>query len=411
MTINFDVDTSLLIHNEDELHVPPVRLGQFRRDGNKLYCFRADCDTCPHNEHCNNSGLKKIKLGDIPNIRNIFLPHPGFKFVSIDYSGVEVRIAANMAQEKVWADAFLNGDDIHTATARAIFKREPSKADRKLAKGGTFCALFGGGSGTLARNVGISPAEAQEVFEVFFAGLSNLKLWMEQQRQFVRKHHFCQTYFGRKRDLEHFYTEKEYKRKAMMRSQAERIGLNHPIQGTAADIMKIAMVRVHKEILANNLQNDCKMLMTIHDELCFEVRTELMRDILPILVKAMTIDIKAWTVPLVVDVEVGDTWGKAAEFEWEDKKPVKQKEIVNTAKTTVVKTEPKNFEPVQYADLHLETSVLTKSVLNRIRKAIQKSPGNQTLRLHFKEGDDIKVAVLPENKVDMDLFMTNYLGV
>lgn len=355
---------------------PPFLTGTFKRDGDRIFCFQKSCDGCEIFEGCQHEAAE-ASLSVYPNIRKVFRPHAGKVFVSIDYSGVEVRIAAILSKERVWIEAFLTGKDVHTSTAAAMFNKKPegvTKQDRKIAKGGTFCALFGGSPPTLARNAGISVKQAEDSFEKFFAGLEYLKAWMTSQKRFAREHQYVKTFFGRVRNLQPYYASGEGKQAAY----ADRTSLNHPIQGTAADVMKIAMIRVYKAIEKHGLFDDCKMLMTIHDELDFEITETRLNEILPILVDAMMVKVPEWPLPLKVDVEVGPTWGDITDYEFEH-----QGEPVSVKRMVPAKVEVK---PTGVADLHLEHIPFTEELWKKIKKAAVKSPGDKVVKVHTKSG-------------------------
>ena len=388
-----DVDRGLIVED-----APRFLLGPLKLDGNKVWCLKQECGECDIFEKCQTADPVSMLLGHIPNIRRVFLPHPGNVFVSIDYSGVEVRISANLAGESVWIKAFNSGGDIHRATAASMFNKtveQISPYERKVAKAGTFCALYGGSASTMAANAGISQARGEEAFKQFFAGLSGLKKWMTEQQEMAQKNMFTSTYFGRRRNLAPYYQDGSGK----MAAYANRTSLNHPIQGTAADIMKIALVKVKKAIFDNGIQDDCKLLMTIHDELDFEITEGKLDEIIPILVDTMTMKISAWPVPLTVDVEVGPNWGEISKYipPGNPSGSTPESTVGGTPSSTDEEQGEQKFADVDWSGINF-----TRSLIYSMKKAAVRSPGDQVLRLRTNQGVYVLDAL---GKIDRRTFL------
>ena len=246
-----------------------------------------------------------------PDVRGCFIARLGYKIVAIDYSGEELRVAANLSKEPKWLEEFLHGSaDLHTATAKAIFKKEKvEKAERQLAKTVNFLVMYGGGSRGLAVQAGISENEAKNALDSFFKGLPVLKRWIDIERAKARKRKYSITAMGRIRPLGMFYDSGDRGQEA----HGDRCAVNHEIQGSSADIMKMAMVRVSNWINANNFQDDIRLLITMHDEIVYEILEDKLNIYIPKIYEIMRLTdilqgILKWPVPLEMDVEYGNSW-------------------------------------------------------------------------------------------------------
>lgn len=246
-----------------------------------------------------------------PDIRKAFKARPGNKIVAMDFSGEELRVATNLSLETKWMDELLHGSaDLHTATAKAIYKKEEiTKAERQVAKTVNFLVLYGGGSKGLAEQARLSETEARRILSSFFEGLPKLKKWIERERGIAKKQKYARTVFGRIRPLHMFYDSGD----RGLEAHADRCATNFLVQGACADIMKVVMVRIASWIKENNLDNEIKILLTMHDELVFEMPENKLELYVPQLNNIMCLsDILQgtfkWPVPLTVDAEYGDTW-------------------------------------------------------------------------------------------------------
>ena len=247
---------------------------------------------------------------EVPDIRKALIARPGKKLVSIDYSGEELRVAANLSKESKWIDEFINGEgDLHTKTGQVLFgKQELTKLERGVAKVFNFQILYGAGSRGLAAQAKISDNEARRLLANFFVGLPQLKRWIDAEVKKAKKNKYVKTAFGRMRPLAKFFETDDFAQVA----HGERCVCNTEIQGSCADIMKTALVRIHGWIHNNNLQDDLKILLTIHDELIFEMPEEKMPIFIPKLIDIMRLDdilqgLLKWPVPLAVDCEYGNS--------------------------------------------------------------------------------------------------------
>ena len=239
-------------------------------------------------------------------IRNAFVPRDkeNSLILSADYSQIELRLLAHITEDKHLSEAFNSGIDVHTLTASKVFEvpvEEVTKEMRYKAKAVNFGIIYGQSKYGLAKAIGISNKEAEEFINKYFATYPRVKAYMEGTVMEAEKKGFVETIFGRKRYLETELASSN----AMIREFGKRAAINQPMQGTAADLMKIAMIDFSKKLKENGLKS--KMIMQVHDELVVEVlKSEL--DIITSLVKeAMELN-QPLSVPLVVDVNVGESW-------------------------------------------------------------------------------------------------------
>lgn len=244
----------------------------------------------------------RTELGN--EIRKAFIAKKDFSLVSADYSQIELRVIASLSGDKHMVDAFKNGRDIHTHTAALIYdidEVEVIKEQRYAAKAINFGIIYGLGPYGLANNVGISYAEAREFIDKYFEVYSGVKEYLEKVKNETKKNEYFETLFGRRRYLPEINSGVP-----QIRSAAERAAINAPIQGTAADLMKIAMIRVFQQLSTTFPQ--VLMLLQVHDELVFEVPD---KDIYKFSkwIKKIMENVHTLHVPIKVDVEVGKNWG------------------------------------------------------------------------------------------------------
>jgi DNA polymerase-1 len=241
------------------------------------------------------------------DIRKAFRPQSsGWKILAADYSQIELRLMAQYSKDERLIEAFKNGEDIHTATAAHVFGTNlfgVSDDQRRRAKVVNFGIMYGAGPFRMSNELEISRGEAAELISDYFNTYPGIRNYLDETIEFAREHKFVQTLFGRKRPVPDIDASNR-----MSREGAERIATNMPIQGTAADIIKLAMIQVHKRIKAENLKS--KMILQVHDELVFEVPddeietlTQLVRETME---HAVDLDI-----PLTVDIGIGDNWLEA----------------------------------------------------------------------------------------------------
>ncbi len=239
-------------------------------------------------------------------VRDAFVAGRGFTLIAADYSQIELRIAAHIAEEKSMIEAFKNGEDIHWSTAVAMFGEERAKDSRRIAKAINFGILYGMGAQRLAISADISYNEAREYIDTYFALHEGIAEYIQSTKNLVAEQGYVETMFGRKRFFPNFHLLNPRER-----SEAERQAVNMPIQGTSADMIKKAMVNLD-ELFCHEygfgLKASVRMVSQVHDELVFEVKNKLVDDIVPIIREGME-GIASLSVPIVVDVKAGDRWG------------------------------------------------------------------------------------------------------
>lgn len=234
-------------------------------------------------------------------IRGAFVAEAGNKLISCDYSQIELRLLAHIADIAVLKTAFKNGEDIHAITASQLFHVDVAEVNndlRRKAKTINFGIIYGISGHGLAVRLGISRSEANDYIQRYFEQYPGIKQYMETTKQFAREHGYVVTLFGRKCHVNGINDKN-----GAMRSFSERAAINAPLQGTAADIIKRAMIKVHK-VLENQ---PARMLLQVHDELIIEAKTEMAEVIAWQVVQAM--ETAAYlTVPLTVSRNIGDSW-------------------------------------------------------------------------------------------------------
>lgn len=239
-------------------------------------------------------------------IRKAFLPSPNSLILSSDYSQIELRVLAHMANVEALIDAFNNDIDIHTKTASDIFNvpiSEVTKSMRRIAKAVNFGIIYGISGYGLSENLGISTKEASNFIEQYLNTYPGIKTYMDETIKKAHEDKYVKTLFNRKRNIPEL-DNKNY----MIRSGAERIALNTPIQGTSADIIKIAMVEASKKLKESNMKT--KMILQVHDELIFDVFKDELDKVKEIVKETME-GVCKMSVPLKVDIEVGTDWYEA----------------------------------------------------------------------------------------------------
>ncbi len=247
-----------------------------------------------------------IRTDDGRRIRRAFVAPAGRKLVACDYSQIELRIMAHLSQDKGLLEAFASGADIHRATAAEVFGRALDAVtanERRAAKAINFGLMYGMGAFGLARNLGIARGEAQDYIALYFSRYPGVRDYMERTREQAREQGYVETVFGRR-----LYLDNISARNAGLRAGAERAAINAPMQGTAADIIKRAMIAIDAW-LAEALP-EAKMILQVHDELVFEVAAADVDGLLAGVRERMT-GAADLAVPLVVDAGIGGNWDEA----------------------------------------------------------------------------------------------------
>ncbi|HUN24109.1 MAG TPA: DNA polymerase I [Anaerolineales bacterium] len=243
-------------------------------------------------------------------VRRAFVATPGNMFVSIDYSQIELRVAAHFSDDEFLRHAFLNGQDIHTATAAAVFNvknlADVTRDQRRQAKAVNFGLLYGMGAFRLARETGITLGEAEVFIETYFARLPGVKRYLEETLEKARSLGYVETALGRKRYFPVLQRPAGTYQDKLARQRAEREAINSPIQGTAADMMKLAMLAMHRAL--PNLRG-VAMLLQVHDELVFECPASAV-DLLVATAKPLMENAFQLRVPVVVEAKAGTNWNE-----------------------------------------------------------------------------------------------------
>ncbi|MEX1063894.1 MAG: DNA polymerase I [Candidatus Paceibacterota bacterium] len=245
----------------------------------------------------------KTELGQ--EFRKSFIAAKGYKLISFDYSQLELRIVAHIAKDKKMIEVFKRGEDIHTATAAEIFEVEPkdvTKEMRRQAKALNFGIIYGMGPLGFSRASGVNRQRAREFIDKYFEDFSGVAEYMEKMKDKAHAEGYVETIFGRRRPILDIHSTIP-----QVQAQAERMAINHPVQGTEADLMKMAMIKVSEYIHKELNDIDVRLLLQVHDELVFEVKEGLVKELYPKLRNIMD-SIYKLAVPLTVDVKYGQNW-------------------------------------------------------------------------------------------------------
>jgi DNA polymerase-1 len=244
-------------------------------------------------------------------IRDAFVASPGYTLLALDYSQIELRIAAFLSGDEKLCDIFRSGRDVHTEVAARVFAVAPNLVDREMrrrAKIINFGILYGMGVNALRTQLGTSSAEAHQFYDDYFEQFTGLAEYLENTKGFARKHGYTETYFGRRRQFAGMKSSLPF-----VRAQAERMAINAPIQGTQADVIKLAMVRINELFEKEKIRDDAHLLLQVHDELVFEIKngklTELAGKIKEIMESVLTPD-ETNGIPLRAEGKAGNNWGE-----------------------------------------------------------------------------------------------------
>ncbi len=252
-----------------------------------------------------------IKTEEGKDIRRAFIAEKNKKLISADYNQIEMRILADLADVKELKKAFNNNDDIHSLTASQVFGTEINKVDsdmRRKAKAINFGIIYGISQYGLAKQINVSNVEAEEFLNSYFLKFPEIKEYMSETIKFCRKSGYVNNIFGRKTHITGI-NDKNFN----VRNFQERAAINAPIQGSASEIMRMAMIRLDDEI-SDKKNNNLKMLLQIHDELIFEVEEKNIinssKIIKKIMISVKDSNLHSFSIPLLVDINSGDNWGQ-----------------------------------------------------------------------------------------------------
>lgn len=251
-------------------------------------------------------------------VRGAFVSETGYQLVAVDYSQIELRIAAIMSEDASMIEIFKNGEDVHSGVASRVFgvsEAEVTADMRRKAKVINFGILYGMGVNALRTNLGeeTTRAEAQEFLNAYFNTFTRLAEFLEETKSFAREKGYTETMFGRRRHFPGISSSIPF-----IRAAAERMAINAPIQGTGGDCMRVAMRQIHDYIEGLKKSDDVRMLLQVHDELVFEIKDSEVKKVVPELVKIMESALKGKDdhgVPLKADVKVGSDWHNMKDLE------------------------------------------------------------------------------------------------
>ena len=258
----------------------------------------------------NNPNLQNIPIRTEAGrkVRKAFIPRDEEHILlAADYSQIELRLIAEISQDEAMLDAFIKGQDIHRATAARVYGvpyDEVTSDQRRNAKTVNFSIIYGAGATNLSQQLGIKRTEAKELINQYFAQYQGLKKYMEETVNFARENGYVATLMGRRRQLRDINS-----RNRLEQSNAERIAINTPIQGTAADMIKLAMNTIHKQLVAGDFKT--KMILQVHDELVFDVFKPELDTITSIVENGMKNAMPNLKVPILVGIGTGNNWLEA----------------------------------------------------------------------------------------------------
>jgi DNA polymerase-1 len=241
-------------------------------------------------------------------VRNAFIAPEGYTLVSFDYSQIEMRILAEMSGDEDLLETFQKGEDVHSSVAARVFRvsaEKVTKDQRRKAKVINFGIVYGMGVRALRQTLGGTTKEAQEFYDAYFREFPSISRYFETVKKSAREKGFTETLFGRRRYFPEIKSHIPY-----IRSSAERMAVNAPIQGTATgDLVKMAILKVSEGLKKEGIEKDAILLLQIHDELMFEIKNTVLEKAVPMIRKAME-SVGELRVPLVVDVKKGSRWGE-----------------------------------------------------------------------------------------------------
>ncbi|MDO8593786.1 MAG: DNA polymerase [bacterium] len=281
-------------------------------EGDRLHAEFLQTGTTTGRMSSQNPNLQNVPLRSERGraIRHAFVASNGFTLVALDYSQIELRIAAILSGDEKLCDIFKKGRDVHQEVAAYVFGVAPEKVDaemRRRAKVINFGILYGMGVNALRAQLGSSTAEAHQYLEEYFHTFKTLSEYLERTKGFARKHGYTETHLGRRRQFPEMKSSLPY-----VRAQAERMAINAPLQGTQADIIKLAMVRVDKMLEKEKARSDAYLLLQVHDELVYEIRAERADELskkIKEIMESVLPSSETRGVPIVAVVKSGPDWG------------------------------------------------------------------------------------------------------
>lgn len=249
-----------------------------------------------------------IRTAEGRKVREAFVPRDSDHLIlSADYSQIELRLIAEISEDEAMLNAFQKGLDIHTATAAGVYGvalDQVTNDQRRAAKTVNFSIIYGAGASNLSQQLGIKRTEAKELIDNYFREYSGLRTYMTRIVEFARAHGYVETMLGRRRYLRDINSGN-----GMMRSMSERVAINTPIQGSAADLIKVAMINIREAMRKGKFKS--QMILQVHDELVFDVRKDELDDLKPLIVEKMQSALPNLKVPILAEVGVGENWLEA----------------------------------------------------------------------------------------------------
>jgi DNA polymerase I-like protein with 3'-5' exonuclease and polymerase domains len=319
-----DTDLTPELHDNLQFEEPTKLPWVLSTEADTQVCFRETCAGCP--ARCKARGIdttrrlqKNVLM--LPSVRQCFRAPKGWKVVSFDYDRQEMIIGANMSGEPRWLRALAAGEDLHLNTAAAAFSTTPDllkklpkqELEKKRGAGKTlnFATFFGATAYSLAAKADIPLAQAEQIYNNFVKEHPVLMGWIAKVHIFARKNGYTTTWFGTERPLKEFYDTGNPK----MIAFANRSAVNTAVQGTGAEVTRIAMVRTDKRLTdAGFTGKEIKFAIQLHDDLTFLARDEVIDDVVPIIKDGMELKISKWQVQLTVEAKVGDIWGSQEKY-------------------------------------------------------------------------------------------------
>lgn len=282
--------------------------------GHRLHAEFVQTGTTTGRLASQNPNLQNIPLHSVRGqaIRHAFVASPGYALVALDYSQIELRLAALLSGDPILCEIFRSGRDVHCEVAAQVFKVAPDAVDgemRRRAKVINFGILYGMGVNALKVQLGSTTAEAHQYLEDYFATFKTLAEYLERVKGYARKHGYTETLFGRRRQFPEMKSDLPY-----VRAQAERMAINAPIQGTSADIIKYAMVRVDAVLRA--AQEEAHLLLSVHDELVYEVPEDAVLRVgaqIKTVMESVLEEYETHGVPITAVMKTGPDWGSMRE--------------------------------------------------------------------------------------------------
>jgi DNA polymerase I len=257
-----------------------------------------------------NPNLQNIPIRTVEGrkVREAFIPRDADHLIlSADYSQIELRLIAEISKDEAMLDAFQKNLDIHTATAARVYRvplDQVTGQQRRAAKTVNFSIIYGAGASNLSQQLGIKRTEAKELIDNYFREYAGLRGYMTDIVEFARKHGYVETMLGRRRYLRDINSGN-----GMMRSMSERVAINTPIQGSAADLIKVAMINIRQAMREAGLRS--RMILQVHDELVFDVRRDEVERLKPLIFEKMTTALPNLKVPILAEIGIGENWLEA----------------------------------------------------------------------------------------------------